>query len=700
VRAGFAAAANVAVPAGAAIGDAWRVVCGAIGISEDEFAAHVVKHARLTAAQWERADTQALRLLPERLARQYKVFPMREDDRAIYVATSDPNDLDAEQAIGFASGRVPVLEIATPAQIMTAIDAGYAPIGHVEKILKAASRSDDAVRVVSETGPESVNVTDVSAAPIISLANMILRDAVAQRASDIHVEPGRVQGIVRFRIDGVMREYLQLPMPVHNRVVSRLKVTGNLDIADRHRPQDGRCRIMIADKSVDLRISTVPTRESEKLVIRVLDAANTKRLSDISLPAPELARLRRLISQRDGIVVVTGPTGSGKTTTLYAALGEVAHGGVNVTTIEDPVEYELPGITQIQVDARRQVTFGATLRAILRQDPDVIFVGEIRDAETAEVAAHAALTGHLVLTTLHTNDAVGVVNRLADLGLDRATISASLRGVLAQRLVRRLCPSCSASYAPPFSEEEIRLHETAGVKPVKRQIGCDACAQTGYLGRLAIPEVLVMSEAMAEQVASGATHGALLKLATSEGLRLMLDVALEAVARGDTTLAEVDRIIGLRAQAPQGEPETRGVPIEDAPVAIAPSSKPRALVVDDDPLIRSLVKALLEMESFAVTVATDGEAAVAAVVDGLPFDLIILDLGLPTLDGRQVLKTIRENPAHAGVPVIVLTGSEYEEDEVALMDEGADDYLRKPIATARFASRCRAAMRRRAMVRT
>lgn len=681
------------------------MVCGAIGISEDEFAALVVKHARLTAAQWERADTQALRLLPERLARQYKVFPIREDDRAIYVATSDPNDLDAEQAIGFASGRVPVLEIATPAQIMTAIDAGYAPIGHAEKILKAASRSDDVVRVVSETGPESVNVNDVSAAPIISLANMILRDAVTQRASDIHVEPGRVQGVVRFRIDGVMREYLQLPMPVHNRVVSRLKVTGNLDIADRHRPQDGRCRIMIADKSVDLRISTVPTRESEKLVIRVLDAANTKRLSDISIPAPELARLRRLISQRDGIVVVTGPTGSGKTTTLYAALGEVAHGGVNVTTIEDPVEYELPGITQIQVDARRQVTFGATLRAVLRQDPDVIFVGEIRDAETAEVAAHAALTGHLVLTTLHTNDAVGVVNRLADLGLDRATISASLRGVVAQRLVRRLCPSCSTRYAPPFSEEEIRLYETAGVMPVKRHAGCDACGQTGYWGRLAIPEVLMMSDAMVEQVASGATHGALLKLARSEGLRLMLDVALEAVARGDTTLAEVDRIIGLRAPTPQGEPDTGAVAIAGARAAEATSNRPRALVVDDDLLIRSLVKALLEMESFAVTEAADGEAALAAVAavaaaDGQPFDLIVLDLGLPTLDGRQVLKAIRENPAHAAVPVIVLTGSEDEEDEVALMDEGADDYLRKPIATARFASRCRAAIRRRAMVRT
>jgi len=207
--------------------------------------------------------------------------------------------------------------------------------------------------------------------------------------------------------------------------------------------------------------------------------------------------------------VATGPTGSGKTTTLYAALGEVARGEVNVTTIEDPVEYELAGITQIQVDARRQVTFGATLRAVLRQDPDVIFVGEIRDAETAEVAAHAALTGHLVLTTLHTNDAVGVVNRLADLGLDRATISSSLRGVLAQRLVRKLCPKCASAYAPPYTDEEVRLHEAAGAFPKLRPVGCEACGRTGYRGRLAIPEVLVMSEGMAGEVAKGgfAGHG-------------------------------------------------------------------------------------------------------------------------------------------------------------------------------------------------
>ena len=711
VRAGFANASEVAVPFGAAIADAWHMVCGAVGITEDAFAELVMTHARLPAAQWQRADAQALRLIPERLARQYVVFPIREDDRAIYVATADPNDLDAEQAMGFASGRVPVLEIATPTAIQTAIDAGYAPTGHAERMVKAAGGDvDEVVKVVVATGPERVNIDDADAAPIISLANLILRDAVVQRASDIHIEPGRLNGVVRFRVDGVMREYLQLPMPVHNRVVSRIKVTGQLDIADRHRPQDGRCRVQIGEKFVDLRISTVPTRESEKVVIRVLDAANTKRLDELELPAAELARFKRLVAQRDGIVVVTGPTGSGKTTTLYAALNDVARGELNVTTIEDPVEYELAGITQIQVDARRQVTFAATLRAVLRQDPDVIFVGEIRDAETAEVAAHAALTGHLVLTTLHTNDAVGVIARLADLGLDRGAIAASVRGVAAQRLVRRLCPDCAAPWAPPFTPDEERLRRAAGVDPARRAVGCDKCGRTGYRGRIAVPEVFGVSETIAEQIANGASHAALLKTARAEGMRLMLDVGLDKAVRGDTSLQELERVLGMAeseqaahaASAASAAVASRSATAATgsgalAPTEPAPPPAPRVLVTDDDPVIRAVVTALLTKEHFVVTAAADGESALAHLQAGDAFDLVILDLGLPTLDGRSVLRAIRADPAHARLPVIVLTGSDDADDEVAMMDEGADDYLRKPIADTRFVSRCRAAIRRHMM---
>ncbi len=698
-RAGYAFAADLAIPAKTATADAWHMVCGAIGLTEEEFAGLVVTHARVGAARWNQADGQAMRLVPERIARQFNVFPLREDDRAIFIATADPNDLDAEQMLGFASGRVPVFEIATPSAIATAIDAGYAPVGLAEKVVKAAGGDvAEMVRVVAEVGPERVNLDDADAAPIISLANLILRDAVAQRASDVHIEPGRTHGVVRFRVDGVMREYLQLPMPVHNRVVSRIKVTGQLDIADRHRPQDGRCRVQIADKFVDLRISTVPTRESEKIVIRVLDSANTKRLDELELPAKELARIKRLVEQRDGIVIVTGPTGSGKTTTLYAALNEVAKGELNITTIEDPVEYELLGVTQIQADARRQVTFASALRAVLRQDPDVIFVGEVRDAETAEVAAHAALTGHLVLTTLHTNDAAGVVARLGDLGLDRATVASSLRGVLAQRLVRRLCPRCAVPYGVPRTPEERRLVAAAGLTPMRRAPGCDECGNTGYRGRVAVPEVIVVSEAIAELITAGAGHAALVRAAKAEGTRLMLEVALDKVARGDTSLEEVERVIGLGDAGVSGSVAAvaKGAPPGPAN-GDAAQAEPRVLVTDDDPVIRAVVEALLKDAHIGVVTADSGERALDLLKTDGPFDLAILDLGLPGLDGRSVLRRIRRDPAHNRMPVIVLTGSDEHGDEVAVMDEGADDYLRKPIADARFVARCRAAIRRQSM---
>jgi len=273
---------------------------------------------------------------------------------------------------------------------------------------------------VDEQAPELVAARDLESAPVVKLTGLILTDAVRGGASDVHLEPGREGGLVRFRIDGVLRTHMTLPMPALNRVVSRIKVMGKMDIADRLRPQDGRTRIQVDGRTLDLRLSTVPTREAEKAVIRLLDPSNSRGLEDLQIPASELARFRQLLLHRNGIVVVTGPTGSGKTTTLYAALKQVATGEVNVMTVEDPIEYELPGTTQIQVEPRRGVTFASALRSILRQDPNVIFIGEIRDLETAEIAVQAALTGHLVLATIHANDAVGAIARFVDLGLDHA----------------------------------------------------------------------------------------------------------------------------------------------------------------------------------------------------------------------------------------------------------------------------------------
>ncbi len=482
-RAGLLPPDATPIDAAAPLADAWPVVARGAGVSDEELAIRVAAHFRLAVADLTAAEVKAQKLVPEKLARKHQIYPLRETDRQLVVAASDPNDFNAEQALAFASGRATVFEVAPPAAIRDAIDSRYSPDRVVESLVDrvGASVIED-IRLLEETGPEVVAAESVEAAPVVKLANLIIGSAVTEGASDIHFEPGRDGGTVRFRVDGVLRPHMQLPMPALNRVVSRIKIMSQMDIADRMRPQDGRARVQAQGRTIDLRISTVPTRDAEKAVIRLLDSKGNKTLSDLGMPAHELGRFRRLLAHRDGIVVVTGPTGSGKTTTLYAAIGELATGKINIMTVEDPVEYELAGLTQIQVEPKRGVTFASALRSILRQDPDVIFVGEIRDLETAEVAVQAALTGHLVLATLHTNDAVGAVARFVDLGLDKTKIAGSLRGAVAQRLLRRLCAECAVKIDGALTPEESHLATRYGAAPVARGVGCAKCGQTGYRG--------------------------------------------------------------------------------------------------------------------------------------------------------------------------------------------------------------------------
>jgi len=393
------------------------------GVDEDTLAQAVAAFFRLQVAELDQADSAATKLLPGTVARSFGVFPLYEEDRHLAVATADPCDVQAEQQIGFASGRLPLLRIAPPSRIGEFIENTYSPEKAVTNLLDRIDPGQETkVTVIEEEqeAPENLVIIqeEAGAGPIVRLTNMILQDAVTKGASDIHVQPLPSGGVVRLRIDGVLRSGITVPLQVLARIISRIKIISRLDISDRMRPQDGRARILIAGRKYDLRVSTVPVRGGEKAVIRILDPYVSGELDDTGVPSREVMRLRRLLRNRDGILVVTGPTGSGKTTTMYAALREIASEDVNIMTVEDPVEYELPGLTQIQVDAKQGVTFQTALRAILRQDPDVIFVGEIRDGATAEMAAQASLTGHLVLATVHANDAVGSVRRFLDLGLD------------------------------------------------------------------------------------------------------------------------------------------------------------------------------------------------------------------------------------------------------------------------------------------
>ncbi|MDX1661596.1 MAG: ATPase, T2SS/T4P/T4SS family, partial [Gemmatimonadota bacterium] len=578
---------------GASTSEAWGIVSKKYGISPDDLAVHVADHFGLAVADLAKFHAKALKRIPEKFARRYDVFPLREEKGTLVVATCDPTDLGTEQSLAFAAGLPPQYEIAAPDAIRSAIKTAYSGGQSTDKVLETLLDSVDrqsveAIKVLEEMEPEQVEVREVEETPVIKLTNLILYDAVTRRASDIHIGPGPGGGVVRFRIDGVLQDYMSMPLPALNRVVSRIKILGDLDITDRLRPQDGRTRIQADGESYDLRISTVPTRDSENAVIRILDPKASMRFKDLDMPGPELERFRELLSYRDGIVIVTGPTGSGKTTTLYAGIREIATGDVNVMTVEDPVEYELPGVTQIQVEPERDVTFASALRAILRQDPDVIFVGEIRDLETAEVAVQASTTGHLVLATLHTNSAVGIISRLAELGLDLFAIESSLRGALAQRLVRKVCPHCVQEIGEDdqLTPEEEHLVERYGVRPRVRARGCDRCIDTGYYGRIPVSEVFLMDYRMSDLVSRGASGSELEKAAAESGMRSMLKCAVERVKAGETTLQEVARVLGQSS-----DEEKTDEPLIQPAGSGAKSPKPSSPIVRTEPVVPSADRA-------------------------------------------------------------------------------------------------------------
>jgi type IV pilus assembly protein PilB len=678
VKVGGAEALNIRPDA--SIGDAWQAAASQCNLTTAEIAAAVGRAYGFPVANLGAAEHRALRLVPEATARKFHVLPLRETDRQLVVATANPNDFDAEQNLGFSAGRNVTFEVAAPGAIAAALDDQYSPNLVVEALLgKLDVNGGESVRVV-EDGGVHVAQGQLESGPIVKLTNLIIEHAVRERASDVHIEPGPAGGHVRIRVDGVMQSALQMPMSLLIRVVSRIKILAKLDIADRHRPQDGRARIQVGQKMYDLRVSTVPTRDAEKVVIRILDPSASPVLETLGIPAPELARLRQMLAYREGIIIVTGPTGSGKSTTLYSLVRELSTGAINIMTVEDPVEYELAGITQIQVEPKRNVTFASALRAMLRQDPDVIYVGEIRDAETAEIAAQAAMTGHLVVASLHTNDAVGVVHRLRDLGLPTASISAALRGVVGQRLVRKLCPHCSEPIGGKLNREEQLMADRHGVTPVRRPAGCKRCSSTGYRGRAAVAEVLTVTPQFSDAVARGVAPSELDALAKAGGMRPIRKVGTDLVAEGITSIQELDRVVGSDAMGVQP--------------AAAAQEAPHVLVIDDDELIRTLARALLEKAGMKVTEAEDGEHALSHLDRHEEFSLVLLDLDMPRMGGMEVLKAIRSKLASAGLPVVVLTGSESEQDEVRVMEAGADDYVRKPIVPDRLLTRIKSVLRR------
>ncbi len=567
------------------------------------------------AADFTRVDPRAVALLAERWARRHGVLPVTTERGALLVATSDPLDLDAERAVAFATGQRVRWVVAPADEIARQIDRWYAES-------PSASRRDAAappveVQHLAFTTEAAGTPGDDAGTSAVRLVDQLLADGIRNGASDIHVE-AEEQGIaVRHRIDGVLRQVRVLPRSAAPALVSRIKILSGLDIADRLRPQDGRARVAVGGSVVDLRVSTLPASHGEKVVIRVLDGSAAGRSLDaIGFAPSDVLRIRSLLEQRDGLLLVTGPTGSGKTTTLYAALREISARGVNVVTVEDPIEYRLPGIVQVQVHERAGLTFGAALRSIMRQDPDVILVGEIRDRETAEIAIQASLTGHLVLSTLHTNDAASAVARLADIGVAGYKIATAVKGVIAQRLVRRVCADCLAA-------------------------GCPACDGAGYRGRLAIAEILVASPEFERRVAAGAPTEAIAESARLAGCATLWESGIALVARRETTLDELRRVAAepVRTVAePDPEPKSVGLRIGWVSSASVPPA----------PIRRELADAAESLGAHVQVVALAGDEL---EIDGL--DAMVLEPGVaPTpLRARALVVSLSGDAAgreHAG----------------------------------------------------
>jgi type IV pilus assembly protein PilB len=488
-------------------------------------------------------DPTAVTMVSEPLARRYVAVPIGWDNGRLLLAMADPSNVVAIDDIRVLTGREIEPMIATEQSIGAAIDRYHRVAGDADAIAAQASQHYSADTEATATHEV------VEDGPIVRLIDLLISRAVADGASDIHIEPNETDVRVRYRIDGVLHEVMRSPKNTRAGMISRLKVMADINIAERRIPQDGRITANVAGRDVDLRVATLPTVHGEKVVMRILDKSTALlKLSDLGFLADNMARYERSFTKSHGTILVTGPTGSGKSTTLYATLNLLNDEGMNIITVEDPVEYLLPNVNQIQVNNKTGLSFAKALRAILRADPDIILVGEIRDTETANIAIQAALTGHLVLSSLHTNDAVTTPSRLVEMGVEPFLVGSAIDCIVAQRLARRLCDRCKEAYTPTRAEmlslgsdgqrEELE-HAT-----IYRPVGCEACGRTGYRGRFAIHEVLPVTEEIGRLISDRAQSGDIKTMAIAQGMQTLREAGHSQVIAGLTSVREILRVAG------------------------------------------------------------------------------------------------------------------------------------------------------------
>ncbi len=495
-------------------------------------------------------SAEFLNAVPIAFARQHRVLGLMGENDTLLIALGDPASFEQLQIIGRFLKR-PATPIISPSEaVLAAINEAYQQrTGQAQAFIEKLDRNE-VLDEVRRLGAREDLLDNASRAPVIKLVNLMLFEAAKSGASDVHIQPYEERLIVRTRIDGVLYDSFTLPKNVQEEIISRVKVMGRMNIAEKRLAQDGRATVQIGDRVVDLRIASLPTSFGERVVIRLLDkSARLFDLAEIGMDAHTLAHFQELVSIEHGLVLVTGPTGSGKSTTLYAALKRINSKEKNVLTLEDPIEYQLDGISQTQVSDKKGMTFASGLRSVLRQDPDVIMVGEIRDRETATMAIQSSLTGHLVFSTLHTNDAASAVTRLLDLGIEPYLVASSVVGVMAQRLVRRICPQCAAPFTPDQAELDwlgITVKQSAGMRKGK---GCPSCRNTGFKGRVGTFELLMIDEPIRKLIQTHATAAEIKSAGIAAGMRTLRDEGILKVLAGMTTTNEVERVTAIPEDA-------------------------------------------------------------------------------------------------------------------------------------------------------
>ena len=598
---------------------------------------------------WGLLDNLVLKKIPVAKWTQYQALPWNLEGNNLEIVTADPFNPELQRELAFLSEKQVHISITNAEDLTDTLQKkGKAETSYnLQNLIKAQS-SVTPLSFEDQAQESSVKPDDVTAPLVIRIVDKIFADALDQNTSDIHLTP-TANGIdVRLRIDGMLQSLMQVPANIKLPVIARIKLLCGMDISEKRKPQDGRLRLKIAEGSVDLRVATVPSVHGENIVVRVLSNRSTKvQLDDLGLSAELTGQLTRALRGSSKVVLVSGPTGSGKTSTLYAGLTYLADGHRNIVTIEDPVEYRIDGITQMQINQKTGMTFATGLKSVLRQDPDVIMVGEIRDLETASTAMQAAQTGHLVLSTIHTNSAEAAVTRLLDLGVQDFVISNSVSAILAQRLVRRIC-QCKASSEPVAA--------------------CDQCQSTGYHGRVGIFSFLEITSEIAELIRNNAGEQKITQLARHNGFKTLWEHGDELVHRGITDADELERVLGPRPTAAKSS--TEETPLSES------SGKRKLLLVEDDDATRSVLSILFEGEFFDVIEASNGLEGLELAHKHHP-DVIVTDLMMPKMGGLEMLKKLRSDKRISATPVLLLTAAASEENELKVLEGGADDFVGK-----------------------